>query len=83
MDIQKALGQIKSNLDSVTAELKMSMPGGGRHSQYGTTLRTEIYTSEGGTEEQTARERGGHQTDAAVFAEHNTYEPPSQITLQD
>ena len=45
MDVREALNQIKSNLDSVTANLKQSMPGG--YSQEGTTFRTELYSSEG------------------------------------
>ena len=50
MEIRKALELINSNLDNLTAELKhqnMSKPG---TEDYGTTLRTEIYTTDGGGE---------------------------------
>ena len=46
MEIRKALELINSNLDNLTAELKnqnMSKPG---TEDYGTTLRTEIYTTD-------------------------------------
>ena len=47
MDIREAIKQINSNLDNLTANLKskqMSKPG---TEEYGTTLRTEIFTSDG------------------------------------
>ena len=44
IDLPEALRQINTKLDSVTANLKHSLPGS---VDYGTTLRTEIYTSGG------------------------------------
>lgn len=45
MDVRDALNQIKSNLDSVTKNLKSSAPGS---NAYGTTFRTEIFTDSDG-----------------------------------
>lgn len=51
MEIRKALELINSNLDNLTAELKnnATMTKHGTE-EYGTTLRTEIYTTSGGGE---------------------------------
>jgi len=44
LNVKDALKKIKTNLDSVTANLKSQNPGA---KSYETTFRTEIYTSDG------------------------------------